>query len=183
MPKTLSYMSFPFLQPPESNETWNKREWVGRRDIKGVTQGGWDWDSEVGAEWKWRNKKAFSAWTFFLKASPIASFFPSNRSLLLPFFFQFSFIFSRSREFAILFALKAAVIPASLALFMFFFYACASRIDLVILLDRGWYTAAPIDWEPISLFVIQLPFVKAHSSKFWALISSKCCCRIWSRGT
>jgi hypothetical protein len=30
-----------------------------------------------------------------------SSFFPSNRPLLLPFFFQFSFIFSRSREFAI----------------------------------------------------------------------------------
>ena len=38
-----------------------------------------------------------------LKASPLATFFPSNRPGLscCPFFFQFSFIFSRSREFAI----------------------------------------------------------------------------------
>jgi hypothetical protein len=57
MLKTLSYMSFPFLQPPGSKVKWNKRKWVGRRDAKGVPQGGWERDSEVGAEWKRRNKQ------------------------------------------------------------------------------------------------------------------------------
>jgi len=59
VPKTQSYMSFLFLQPPRSKVEWNKREWVGWRDIKGVhtrrvRRGS---NSEVGLEWKTRNKK------------------------------------------------------------------------------------------------------------------------------
>ena len=51
----------------------------------------------------WFLKSNFSRLNLFpLKASPLASFFLSNESLLLPFFFQFSFIYSRSREFDVL---------------------------------------------------------------------------------
>jgi hypothetical protein len=54
------------------------------------------------AQLPWFLKSNFFRLNLFpLKASPLASFFLSNEPLLLPFFFQIFFIYSRSREFAI----------------------------------------------------------------------------------
>ena len=69
--------------------------------------------------------------------------------------------------------IKVAAIPASSALFMFSLMLVPPGSTVMILLNRGWYTPAPIDRDPFSLSVIQFLTVKAHFLQSGALSFSK----------
>ena len=68
--------------------------------------------------------------------------------------------------------IKAATVPASSALFMVLLMPVPLGWTVVNLLDWGWYTPAPIDWELVFLLVMQLPSVKAHPLQLGFLSSS-----------